>query len=409
LANGPVALSCDRSRRAALEFLTKGLEQDSGVVLLHGPEEAGKSQVIKQFVEGLPKTTAVAEIDGTRLRPHAFLSGILDQFGYGVVLDSTDELLNMLCVIAVQLTRLHESPVLVLRNVNGMYPATLNTLCKLASVRFGERFALRIVLVGERYYYRIMNSPSMRAVTDRLVDSYEMRPLTLRETIAYVNARLDACGVDQPDLFFSIDTCARLHSASGGWPVRLDDLVAEILDDSEGEPACFDDTDSAEVPVVEPEPEPEVMLVPSITDDEIPLPRLLVTRDGETQQDVEMLDSRILIGRAPVSDVVIDSHVVSRQHALLVRCQGAWVIVDLKSRNGTFVNSVRITQKILLDSDIISIGNHRIKVVLPGVSRAQQLPEIDTADTAKMRQLGEPALEEESETKPFTIVDGRKS
>jgi type II secretory pathway predicted ATPase ExeA len=374
-------------------------------VLLHGPEEAGKSVVIKQFLEELPATTAAAAVDGTGLKPHEFLSAVLEQFGYGVELDSTDELLNMMCVIAVQLTRLHEAPLLVVRHVNGMPPATLNVMCKLATLTFNRRFALRLVLVGERYYYRIMNSPSMRPIADRLVGNHEMRPLTLRETIAYVHARLDCCGVDQPDLFFSIDTCTRLHAASGGWPLRLDDLVARVLDDSGDD--CLDDATN---PVLAAEQdEPELSVVPTLISDEMPLARLIVTRDGETQQDIELVDSRVLIGRAPVSDIVIDSHVVSRQHALLIQCQGAWVIVDLKSRNGTYVNSRQITQKVLLDSDIVSIGNHRIKVALPGTSVPHDLPEINIGDTAKMRKLGEVAREDDPETETFTVVDGHKS
>jgi hypothetical protein len=374
-------------------------------VLLHGPEEAGKSIVIEQFLGDLPATAAVATVDGVNLKPHGFLSSVLEQFGYGVDLDSTDELLNMLCVIAVQLTRLHEAPLLVIRDVNGMPPATLNVVCKLATLTFSKRYALRFILVGERYYYRIMNSPSMRPIADRLVGNYEMRPLTLRETIAYVHDRLDCCGVDQPDLFFSIDTCTRLHTASGGWPLRLDDLVDRFLDQSRDH-SLDDTTDSV---LGAEQNESELAVVPTLISEEMPLPRLMVTRDGETQQDIELMDSRVLIGRAPVSDVVIDSHVVSRQHALLIECQGAWVIVDLKSRNGTYVNSRQITQKVLLDSDIVSIGNHRIKVVLPGTPAPHDLPEINIGDTATMRKLGESAQEDAPEKESFTVVDGRKA
>jgi pSer/pThr/pTyr-binding forkhead associated (FHA) protein len=220
-----------------------------------------------------------------------------------------------------------------------------------------------------------------------------------------VHDRLDCCGVDQPDLFFSIDTCTRLHTASGGWPLRLDDMVDRILDQSRDH-SLDDTTDSV---LGAEQNESELAVVPTLISEEMPLPRLMVTRDGETQQDIELMDSRVLIGRAPVSDVVIDSHVVSRQHALLIECQGAWVIVDLKSRNGTYVNSRQITQKVLLDSDIVSIGNHRIKVVLPGTPAPHDLPEINIGDTATMRKLGESAQEDAPEKESFTVVDGRKA
>ena len=75
MSDRSVALPCDRSRQAAIDFLRRALDDEKGIVLLHGPEDAGKSEVIEQFVEELPKTTAIAVIDGVRLKPHGFLSG----------------------------------------------------------------------------------------------------------------------------------------------------------------------------------------------------------------------------------------------------------------------------------------------------------------------------------------------
>jgi pSer/pThr/pTyr-binding forkhead associated (FHA) protein len=84
------------------------------------------------------------------------------------------------------------------------------------------------------------------------------------------------------------------------------------------------------------------------------------------------------------------SRFVSRQHALLLRNpDGDW-IVDLKSTNGTSVNSQLVRQRRLVHGDVISIGNHRLRyqnsAARPGVpeptARADQLSE-----TMVMRSL----------------------
>ena len=58
-------------------------------------------------------------------------------------------------------------------------------------------------------------------------------------------------------------------------------------------------------------------------------------------RDVPLRGDRLVIGRSPRVDVVLESGHVSRQHAELTRDPGgAWWIRDLGSVNGTLVNGV---------------------------------------------------------------------
>lgn len=66
----------------------------------------------------------------------------------------------------------------------------------------------------------------------------------------------------------------------------------------------------------------------------------------------------IKIGRSSVNDVVIDSPVVSSQHAsLTVSGTGDIVIKDLNSSNGTYVNDERITSHVLKPGDTVRLAN----------------------------------------------------
>ena len=54
----------------------------------------------------------------------------------------------------------------------------------------------------------------------------------------------------------------------------------------------------------------------------------------------------ITIGKSPDNDCVIDDSQVSRHHARLTRdADGYWLLEDLNSLNGTFVNGVQIIKK----------------------------------------------------------------
>jgi ABC-type multidrug transport system ATPase subunit/pSer/pThr/pTyr-binding forkhead associated (FHA) protein len=67
----------------------------------------------------------------------------------------------------------------------------------------------------------------------------------------------------------------------------------------------------------------------------------------------------LTIGRDPQNDLVIDHPTVSRCHARVERKEGSFVLTDLGSTNGTFVNGKQITTAFTLRTgDTIRIGSH---------------------------------------------------
>jgi hypothetical protein len=85
-------------------------------------------------------------------------------------------------------------------------------------------------------------------------------------------------------------------------------------------------------------------------------------RAGET---FEAAGPRTLIGRSPDCDVFLDDVTVSRRHAEIVREGDAYVIRDLGSLNGTFVNRSRIESSTLSADDEVQIGKYRMTFLLP--------------------------------------------
>jgi type II secretory pathway predicted ATPase ExeA len=364
------------------------LTDERGIGLLHGPESSDRLALIEQYVEALATDQAIAVVDGARLKTPQLLTEILARFGYDVELNSTAELLNMLHVFVVQQTRSYQAPVLILGNINDMYPSALCVLCKLAALTVHNQFALRIVLVGNRRFRRVLDSPSMRPIADRMIGDLELKPLTANESLGYLYARLQSHGVERPDSVFSIDVCTELHEGSGGWPVLLDDIALAILEKETLFPIRLEDVDhpafcseqmcGADFDAVGED---------TATNDEPPM--LIVTHNGDTLQEIRLTASRILIGRSSLCDLAIDDEFVSKQHAALIRVDNAVILIDLKSSNGTYVNSRRIQRRTLRDSDVVSLGEHRIKVVYPEGYAQTELVEADDADTASMRNITE--------------------
>ena len=73
---------------------------------------------------------------------------------------------------------------------------------------------------------------------------------------------------------------------------------------------------------------------------------------------------RTTIGRSPDCEIFLDDVTVSRKHAVLTQRDGTFVIEDLGSLNGTFLNRHRIESAELNDGDELQIGKYRLMFLL---------------------------------------------
>ena len=64
----------------------------------------------------------------------------------------------------------------------------------------------------------------------------------------------------------------------------------------------------------------------------------------------------VTLGRSPEADICIPDTKVSRIHAEIKPWDGDYVIKDLKSRNGTFVNGARVEVSTVKSGDVIRVG-----------------------------------------------------
>ncbi len=79
---------------------------------------------------------------------------------------------------------------------------------------------------------------------------------------------------------------------------------------------------------------------------------------GEYRFDTE---KTVKIGRRNDNDVVINNLGVSGRHAKIERSNTGFLLTDLDSTNGSFVNQEAVTSKLLNIGDIITIGKHTLQ------------------------------------------------
>jgi hypothetical protein len=77
---------------------------------------------------------------------------------------------------------------------------------------------------------------------------------------------------------------------------------------------------------------------------------------AEDTSEEFQLGLRTSVGRTPDNDICINNPAVSRRHCVISVAEGGYVIADLKSGNGTFVNDDKIDQRPLVEGDRVKIG-----------------------------------------------------
>ncbi len=383
----PLVFVAYAGQQAAFEYLERIYDHRFGLGLIQGPPLSGKSTLLRQFAEIKASDVSVALVDGAGLNTNALLHAALHQFGYELEFSTVNELLNMLKVFLQQQTASGQPPLMIVENTHEMNPSALRVLCELSELRVRQHYALRLVLASDHPMTSIIDAPAMNVISKRVTETFKLRPLSQDETTDYLYAKLRAGGCFDPENVLPDDVCDELHDAAGGWPGIIDRLAILALAKAE---YCPIRPEQIERPVLPKFTEANAGNTEADDDaNKIGSPKIFLTLNGETLREMTIERRRLLIGRSEHNDLTIKSSYISRHHAMFVKFGMATLLMDLNSRNGTFVNSRRVSNQVIIHDDIINIGNHRIKFVDPNAKERSVLEGVSFADTIIMKDLSD--------------------
>ena len=105
-----------------------------------------------------------------------------------------------------------------------------------------------------------------------------------------------------------------------------------------------------------PHPEQLSPLPPPLAPARPALAPRLVPAESPDGIDAFLLSGPAVVGRNPESDLRLPIGTVSRRHAELAPSAEGWVVRDLHSENGTWVNGERVWERVLCDGDQVHFG-----------------------------------------------------
>jgi predicted component of type VI protein secretion system len=96
--------------------------------------------------------------------------------------------------------------------------------------------------------------------------------------------------------------------------------------------------------------------------------KVILKYEAAVLKEIPLKQATLTIGRTAANDLPIDNLAVSGHHAKIYYEGDKFVLEDLNSLNGTFVNNQRIQKSALRHGDKVTIGKHEILVRLSGDS-----------------------------------------
>ncbi len=139
------------------------------------------------------------------------------------------------------------------------------------------------------------------------------------------------------------------------------------------------------------------------------LPKFVIEEGPNPGQEVTLTKSEFVIGRQAGVDFVIASSAVSRRHLRIFQQGGQYLVEDLGSSNGTFVNGQRISKPTLLQNgDRLQLGQAiRLSIAgLPSSSATLMSPAVvaDRSSPAQAAPLRETVVETSAPGPMATVI-----
>jgi pSer/pThr/pTyr-binding forkhead associated (FHA) protein len=89
------------------------------------------------------------------------------------------------------------------------------------------------------------------------------------------------------------------------------------------------------------------------------MPRLILQFENRVLKEFP-LGPNVTIGRLPDNALVIDNPAVSAHHARVFLDGDRYVVEDLRSKNGTYVNEQHVSRQTLRSGDVVLVGKHKL-------------------------------------------------
>jgi putative secretion ATPase (PEP-CTERM system associated) len=213
----------------AMAYLTYGLSQSEGFIIITGDVGAGKTTLVSYLLSTLdPETYVWARVVTTQLQADDMLRMVASSFALPT--DGADKatLLGRVQAFLEQNHVAGKRVLLVVDEAQNLPVPALEELRMLSNFQVGERTPLQCLLLGQPQFRAVLGARDLDQLRQRVIASYHLGPLNAAETRAYVEHRLKlADWKNDPEI--SDEAFQRIYDYTGGVPRMINVICSRLL------------------------------------------------------------------------------------------------------------------------------------------------------------------------------------
>ena len=231
IAVNPRYLFMSQRHRDALAHLLYGVSGGGGFILLTGEVGTGKTTVNRCLLEQLPDTTDLAIILNPALSAVELLATACDELKIDYP-QGTESLKALTDALHRYLLDNHErgrKTVLMIDEAQHLDFDVLEQIRLLTNLETNDEKLLQIILIGQPELTEKLSRPELRQLNQRITARYNLQPLNLQETTAYIRHRLEIAGLCGGVSLFESAAVKQIHSLTRGIPRLINVLCDRAL------------------------------------------------------------------------------------------------------------------------------------------------------------------------------------
>ena len=348
---------------SALEQLGRAFEEARPVAILVGERTSSASYLLDCFVDTIGSDVTVARITAPCPDADAGMRGVVQAVGLDPKDMSLADLEYALTIFLSEQTQNSRRTIICFEETQDEAWWVFDSVRRLIELQAKGDFGLMVILSGHPGLNELLVNPSFDVIRALAGPRIVLGPFTLVETREYITREVEAAEFADIDEVFEFDAVTLIHELCSGVLDSIDALCCKCIDLAGNEgvgPVSADLVKKADkllrqsykAPLSSTKAEPK-----RVNGARMPSGKLIARMNGVVVQEQALNSGRILIGRDRRCDIPVTSSVVSRRHAVVVNTRAGLGLVDLGSKNGTFVDGHRIERHLLQNGDLIAVGN----------------------------------------------------
>jgi putative secretion ATPase (PEP-CTERM system associated) len=236
LSGRPFQLSPDhrfffgsRSHQKAMAYLSYGLTERDGFIVITGDIGAGKTTLVRHLLNQIDRDSFVtATVVTTQLEADDALRMVASAFGLPFQGLDKATLLRSIETFFVECHQQDKHVLLMVDEVQNMPFSALEELRMLSNMQHNEQPLFQCFLIGQPQFKKIIAHEDLEQLRQRVIASCHLEPLDEQECRTYIEHRLKMVGwADDPVIDDSAFTV--IYRYSNGVPRRINTLCSRLM------------------------------------------------------------------------------------------------------------------------------------------------------------------------------------